>query len=479
MNQNYPEPKLYIDGEWMTGSGSHIRQVVNPVNGEVIGNLREASVADLDRALTAAQKGFEIWRATAPIKRAAILHRAAQLLRERNDDITRLACLEEGQPFEEGKTYVLRGAEVIEWDAAEGRRVYGRIIPSEPGTRVMATREPVGVVAAFTPWNAPVFTPCRKIGSVLAAGCALVMKGAEETPASTAALVQAFVDAGVPPGVINLVYGDPETISSQLIQSPIVRLVTFTGSVSVGKQLARLAGAEMKPCVMELGGHAPVIVCDDANVEDAAEKLAFVKYRNAGQACLCPSRFWLADGVHDRFVALFAEYAQRLKVGPAFDPDTRMGPLANSRRLEVIQSLVDDAVAQGATVHAGGKRIGTKGCFFEPTVLGEVPYSARIHSEEPFGPVAVMNRFTDLDKVVKQANKLPYGLAAYVFTRSMKTADFLATNLQCGTVGINHMTVSTSGVPFGGVKDSGFGREGGIEGVANYTVIKTISQLYV
>ena len=479
MNQNYPEPKLYIDGEWMTGSGSHIRQVVNPVNGEVIGNLREASVADLDRALTAAQKGFEIWRATAPIKRAAILHRAAQLLRERNDDITRLACLEEGQPFEEGKTYVLRGAEVIEWDAAEGRRVYGRIIPSEPGTTVMATREPVGVVAAFTPWNAPVFTPCRKIGSVLAAGCALVMKGAEETPASTAALVQAFVDAGVPPGVINLVYGDPETISSQLIQSPIVRLVTFTGSVSVGKQLARLAGAEMKPCVMELGGHAPVIVCDDANVEDAAEKLAFVKYRNAGQACLCPSRFWLADGVHDRFVALFAEYAQRLKVGPAFDPDTRMGPLANSRRLEVIQSLVDDAVAQGATVHAGGKRIGTKGCFFEPTVLGEVPYSARIHSEEPFGPVAVMNRFTDLDKVVKQANKLPYGLAAYVFTRSMKTADFLATNLQCGTVGINHMTVSTSGVPFGGVKDSGFGREGGIEGVANYTVIKTISQLYV
>ncbi len=479
MNQNYPEPKLYIDGEWMTGSGSHIRQVVNPVNGEVIGNLREASVADLDRALTAAQKGFEIWRATAPIKRAAILHRAAQLLRERNDDITRLACLEEGQPFEEGKTYVLRGAEVIEWDAAEGRRVYGRIIPSEPGTTVMATREPVGVVAAFTPWNAPVFTPCRKIGSVLAAGCALVMKGAEETPASTAALVQAFVDAGVPPGVINLVYGDPETVSSQLIQSPIVRLVTFTGSVSVGKQLARLAGAEMKPCVMELGGHAPVIVCDDANVEDAAEKLAFVKYRNAGQACLCPSRFWLADGVHDRFVALFTDYARRLKVGPAFDPDTRMGPLANSRRLEAIQSLVDDAVDQGATVHAGGKRIGTKGCFFEPTVLGEVPYSARIHSEEPFGPVAVMNRFTDLEKVVKQANKLPYGLAAYVFTRSMKTADFLATNLQCGTVGINHMTVSTSGVPFGGVKDSGFGREGGIEGVANYTVIKTISQLYV
>jgi len=479
MNQDYPEPRQYIDGEWIRGSGKGIRQIVNPANNTVIGELREAAVEDLDRALEAAQKGFELWRATAPIQRAGILQRAAQLLRERNDEITRLACLEEGQPFEEGKSYVLRGAEVIEWDAAEGRRVYGRIIPSDPGMKVLATREPIGVVAAFTPWNAPVFTPCRKLGSVLAAGCGLIIKGAEETPASTAALVRVFVDAGVPPGVINLVYGNPEMISSYLIRSPIVRLVTFTGSVNVGKRLASMAAAEMKPSVMELGGHAPVIVCEDADIDDAAAKLAFVKYRNAGQACLCPSRFWVADAVYDRFVELFATYARRLKVGPAFEPDTRMGPLANCRRLEAVRSLVDDAVAHGATIHTGGKRIGSEGCFFEPTVLGDVPYTARIHREEPFGPVAVINRFSDLEAVLRQANALPLGLAAYVFTRSSKIADWLADRLQCGTVGINHMTVSTSGVPFGGVKDSGFGREGGIEGVAGYTVIKTVSHLYL
>lgn len=479
MERNYPEPKLFIGGEWVTGSGSHTRQVVNPADNQVVGELREASAADLDRALAAAQRGFEVWRATAPIKRAEIIQLAARLLRERNEEITALACLEEGQPFEEGKSYVLRGAEVVEWDAAEGRRVYGRIIPSEPGMKVMATREPIGVVAAFTPWNAPVFTPCRKLGSVLAAGCALVMKGAEETPASTAAVVRAFQDAGVPPGVINLVYGNPEQISTHLIQSPIVRLVTFTGSVNVGKHLASKAAAEMKPSIMELGGHAPVIVCDDADVEDAARKLAFVKYRNAGQACLCPSRFWVAETVYEGFLNVFADYARHLKVGPAFEPGVNMGPLANSRRLEAIESLVEDAVAQGAAVLVGGKRIGNEGCFFEPTVLGEVPERARISSEEPFGPVAVINRFADLEAVLAQANSLPLGLAAYVFTRSSKTADMLASRLQCGTVGINHMTVSTSGVPFGGVKDSGFGREGGIEGVASYTVVKTISQLYV
>ena len=479
MNQDYPAIKQFIGGEWVTGSGANTRPIINPATNEAIGELREASVADLDRALAAAQKGFAIWRAMAPIKRAEILQRAANLLRERNDEITRLACLEEGQPFEEGKSYGLRGAEVVEWDAAEGRRVYGRIIPSEPGMKVMATREPIGVVAAFTPWNAPVFTPCRKLGSVLAAGCALVMKGAEETPASTAALVQVFVDAGVPAGVINLVYGNPELISTHLIRSPIVRMISFTGSVNVGKHLASMAAAEMKPSVMELGGHAPVIICEDADMEDAAAKLAFVKFRNAGQACLCPSRFWVVDAVYDRFVSLFADYAKQLKVGPAFEPTTKMGPLANSRRLDAIQSLVDDAKAHGAKVHAGGKCLDGEGCFFAPTVLGDVSYEARIFNEEPFGPVAVINRFTELDEVLERANALPLGLAAYVFTRSSKTADWLASNLQCGTVGINHMVVSTSGVPFGGVKDSGFGREGGVEGVASYTILKTVSHLYV
>ncbi len=479
MNQDYPLPQQFIDGEWISGSSTATCRVLNPATDEVLAEFNQVSKADLGKALNAAQGGLEVWRAVAPVKRSEILLRAAMILRERNDEITRLACLEEGQPFHEGKSYGLRGAEVIEWDAAECRRVYGRIIPSEPGTRIMATREPIGVVAAFTPWNAPVFTPCRKIGSVLAAGCALILKGAEETPASTAALVQVFADAGVPPGVLNLVYGDPGEVSSHLVNSPIVKMVSFTGSVAVGKQLASLAAAQMKPSIMELGGHAPVIVCEDADIEDAAKKLAFVKYRNAGQACLCPSRFWIAESVYDRFVEQFCAYVKSLKVGPASHHETTMGPLANRRRLDAIHSLVEDAIAAGARLLSGGERIGTQGNFYAPTVLGDVPDAARILKEEPFGPVAVLNRFAELPEVIERANALPFGLAAYVFTRSARLADMLATSLQCGTVGINHMTVSTSGVPFGGVKDSGFGREGGVEGVASYTVLKTISQLYV
>lgn len=479
MTFSYPTALMYIDGEWVDGGGARTREVVNPATNTVIGTFNEASEADIERALEAARKAFQTWRSIAPIERATILNRAAALLRERNDDITRLACMEEGQPFEEGKSYVLRSAELIEWDAAEGRRVYGRVIPSAPNVRAIASREPIGVVAAFTPWNAPIFTPCRKLGSVLAAGCSLVMKGAEEAPATTAAVVRAFIDAGVPPGVINLVYGDPAAISRQLIASPIVRMVTFTGSVSVGKHLAQMAAGQMKPSLMELGGHAPVIVCDDADVEDAAQKTAFVKYRNAGQACLCPSRFWIASAVYERFAAAFVAHVAKLKVGDAFAPGVTMGPLANARRLAVIAGLADDARTQGATVLSGGSRIGKEGCFFAPTVLGDVPYSARIHAEEPFGPIAMLNRFDDLEDVIARANALPYGLAAYVFTRAASQAEMLARRLECGTIGINHMTVSTSGVPFGGVKDSGFGREGGIEGVEGYTVIKTISQMFI
>jgi len=478
MNSDYPTPRLFIDGEWTTGSGSGRRRVLNPATNTIIAEYAEASVEDLDRAIRAAAKGFAVWRETAPIIRAEILHRAAQLLRERNDEIARLASLELGQPYAEAKSYGLRGAEVIEWDAAEGRRVYGRIIPSESGTRVMATREPVGVVAAFTPWNAPVFTPCRKIGSVLAAGCSLILKAAEETPASTAELVNVFNDAGVPAGVINLVYGDPAQISQHLIESTIVRLITFTGSVAIGKQLASRAAAEMKPSVMELGGHAPVIVCRDADISDAVAKLAFVKFRNAGQACLCPTRFWIATEVYDEFVTLFTSYAKTLKVGAAFDADTQMGPLANQRRVAAMEALIHDAVSCGAVLLAGGCKLPGQGNYFQPTVLGDVPYEAKVHRVEPFGPIAVMNRFSDLDDVVARANALPFGLAAYVFTQSSHTAECLSGRLECGTVGINHLTVSTSGVPFGGVKASGYGREGGIEGVHSYTVIKTISHLF-
>ena len=479
MTDQYPEVRLLIDGEWSQASGSGVRSVVCPFNGTELTRFNEASSDDVDRALAAAKKALAEWQAVAPIKRAEIIHRAAQILRDRVDELARLQALELGQPYEEAKSYVLRGAEVVEWDAAEGRRLYGRIIPSEPGTRVMAIREPIGVVAAFTPWNAPVFTPCRKLGSVLAAGCALVMKGAEETPASTAAVVQAFVDAGVPAGVINLLYGDPEEISSRLIASPVVRLVTFTGSARIGKHLAGKAAAVMKPSVMELGGHAPVIVCEDANIEDAAAKLAFVKFRNSGQACLCPSRFWIAEPAYDRFVEAFLGKLEKLKLGDAFDPETTMGPLAGERRLTAMESLVADAKSCGARVLAGGERVGDRGYFFAPTVLADVPKGARVLEDEPFGPIAILNRFDDLDAVIREANSLPYGLAAYVFTRSAATADKLSRQLECGTVGINHLGVSTSGVPFGGVKESGYGREGGVEGVESYTILKTVSHLFL
>lgn len=479
MDLSYPAPLLHIDGEWTAASDGQTRPVISPVDDSVIGHLPMASASDIDRALAAAQRGFEAWRTVAPIRRAEILLKGAALMRERLHELSRLACLDEGQTYEEGKTYVLRAAEMIEWDAAEGRRVYGRIVPSEPGLRMMVTREPIGVVAAFSPWNGPVVTPCRKIGSVLAAGCALILKAAEEAPASTAAVVQCFLDAGVPRGVINLVYGDPASISAQLIASPVVRLVTFTGSVPVGKHLAQLAAAQMKPSVMELGGHAPVIVCDDADVEDAAKKLAFVKYRNAGQACLCPSRFWIHDTVYARFVDIFTRAVSQIKVGPGLEPGTTMGPLNNRRRLQAVQGLVDDAVAQGAQLLIGGKRIGDKGCFFEPTVLGQVPDSARVMVVEPFGPLAVINRFTDIESVIAKANAVPFGLAAYAFTRSAAMADLLARRIEVGTIAINHMVVSTTGIPFGGVKESGYGREGGIEGVESYTIAKSVSHLYL
>jgi succinate-semialdehyde dehydrogenase/glutarate-semialdehyde dehydrogenase len=406
-----------------------------------------------------------------------VLLKAAVLLRERIELIAPLSTLEVGQPIGDARNYLLRGAEIIDWDANEGRRVYGRIIPSEPGLRQMVVHEPVGVVAALTPWNAPIFTPCRKIASALAAGCSLILKAAEEAPAATMALVQCFIDAGVPPGVLNLVYGDPAMISRYLIEAPAVRLISFTGSVPVGKYLAQLAAQQMKPTIMELGGHAPVIVCADADVQGAAEKIAAAKYRNAGQACIAPSRFYVHESVYASFVERFVAAAEKIKVGPGFEAGVGMGPLANIRRLAAVESLVDDALKRGARAASGGKRLPGPGFFFPPTVLVDVPGDARILSEEPFGPVVTIAPFRELDDAIAQANALPYGLAGYAFTRSAATADKIATELECGAIAINHLTVSTHGIPFGGVKESGIGREGGTEGVAGYTISKTVTHL--
>jgi len=471
----YPTVQFLIDGQWTSGNAAQHHDVINPSTQAVIGRYPVASKEDIDAALTSARKAQAAWRAASPQARTEIVLKASQLLRERSAQIAEISALELGTPLEDGRNYVLRAADILEWDAHEGRRLYGRVVPSPDGMRQMVVPEPIGAVAAFSPWNAPVLTPCRKIGSALAAGCVIVLKAAEETPACAMAVIQAFIDAGAPAGTINLLFGNPALVSETLIASPVIRMVTFTGSVAVGKHLAQLAAAQMKPVLMELGGHAPVIVCEDADVEDAASRCAVSKFRNTGQACIAPTRFFVHDSVFDRFKTVFVERTRAQKIGVPTQTGVAMGPYANARRRDQVDGLIREAVARGAVLLHGGKAIGERGFFYEPTVLTDVPETARIMQEEPFGAVACLNRYTDLKRVIAQANALPYGLAGYVFTRSAATADYLARSLECGAVAINHLTVSTVGIPFGGVKDSGIGREGGSEGVRNYTVSKTIT----
>jgi succinate-semialdehyde dehydrogenase/glutarate-semialdehyde dehydrogenase len=337
-------------------------------------------------------------------------------------------------------------------------------------------KEPVGPVAAFTPWNFPINQAVRKASAALAAGCSIIIKGPEETPASCAALVRAFCDAGIPAGTINIVFGVPAQVSGYLIPHPAIRKVSFTGSTSVGKQLAKLAGEHMKRVTMELGGHAPAIVFADADVDAAAKILSANKYRNAGQVCVSPTRFLVQEPVYDAFVEKFVGHAKAVKVGNGLDESTRMGPLAHERRLDAIEAFVADAVAKGAKVATGGKRIGNKGYFFEPTVLTDVPREARIMNEEPFGPVAIVNSFRDFDDAVSEANRLPYGLAAYAYTRSPKTAAGIGQAIESGMVSINHHGLALPEVPFGGIKDSGYGSEGGADAIEAYLNTKFVTQ---
>jgi succinate-semialdehyde dehydrogenase/glutarate-semialdehyde dehydrogenase len=470
---NYPEIKLLIDGKWLKRSGR--TPIINPTDESTLGTIPHATRADLDDALAAAEKGFQIWRKTSPAKRAEIILRASALVRERIDEIATAMTLEQGKQINQSRLEVLRGCDIIEWDATEGRRVYGRIIPTEPGMRFMVTREPIGVVAAFSPWNFPMSSPARKIGGALSAGCSIILKASEETPAGALLLAGAFIDAGLPAGVLNLVYGEPAEISDYLIPHPVVRLITFTGSIPVGKRLAEIAGRHMKPAIMELGGHAPVIICEDADPIRSAEASVIGKSRNAGQVCVSPTRFFVHRNVYDRFVEEFGIGAAKMKVGNGLDPANGMGALANSRRLAAMDTYVADAITRGARLVTGGKRIGNQGYFYPLTVLADVPDDARAMHEEPFGPLALVSRIETLDEAITKANSLPFGLAAYAFTNSSANADALATGLECGNLAINHFTASFAETPFGGVKDSGYGREGGTEGLNCYTVAKLVS----
>jgi succinate-semialdehyde dehydrogenase / glutarate-semialdehyde dehydrogenase len=468
----------YIDGKWVQPTSGKSQDVVNPSTNAVIGKLGHASKSDLDAALKAAEKGFATWRKVSAFERGKILKKVADLMRTRADEIAKVLTMEQGKVLGEAKVEVLGSADIIEWFAEEGRRAYGRIIPARAdGVRNMVLMEPVGVVAGFSPWNFPVSQAARKIGGALAAGCSIIVKCPEETPASPIGFIKCFHDAGVPAGVVNLVYGVPAEISEYLIPSPIIRKISFTGSVPVGKHLNSLAALHMKRATMELGGHAPVLIFDDIEPDHVANTLAAMKFRNAGQVCVSPTRFFVHDKVYDKFVGKFTDLAKGVKVGDGMDAASKMGPLANPRRITAMQSIIQDAQEKGAKTQTGGKRIGNQGNFFEPTVLTDVPANARIMTEEPFGPVAVMIRFKDTDKMLTEANSLPFGLASYAFTKNGNMAAKVADALDSGMVSINHFGIALPETPFGGIKDSGFGHEGGIEGLNAYMSAKFVSYM--
>jgi succinate-semialdehyde dehydrogenase/glutarate-semialdehyde dehydrogenase len=468
MKMAYPKVQLLIDGKWCDAASGKTLPVVNPATGETIGAFAHAEKADLDRALEAAHKGFNVWRKTGAFARYQVMRKAAELLRARADAIAPLMTQEQGKPLAEARMEVLAGADVIDWFAEEGRRAYGRIIPARaPGIYQLAIKEPVGPVAAFTPWNFPINQIVRKLSAALATGCSIIVKAPEETPAAPAELLR---------GVIGLVFGVPSEISEYLIPNPVIRKVTFTGSTAVGKQLAALAGLHMKRVTMELGGHAPVIVFEDADVDSAAKLLAFGKFRNAGQVCVAPTRFLVQEKVYESFVGKFTEHAKALKVGNGMEQGNTMGALANPRRTVSMDAHVTDAKKSGGKIRTGGHRIGDKGNFFEPTVVTEVPNSAKAMNEEPFGPLAVINPFKTFDDAVTEANRLPFGLASYAFTKSAKTANAIAAEVEVGMMTINHLGLALPEVPFGGVKDSGYGTEGGADAIEAYLNTKFVSQ---
>lgn len=474
---DYPTPALYIDGCWITAGSGGGRPVTNPADGTELAVLPLAGEAELERAVAAAQRGFALWRATPAHARHERIASATRLLRERADAIARIMTLEQGKPLAESRREVLLSADIIDFLAEEGKRAYGRLVPprSDAIFAQAVTRVPVGPAALFTPWNFPMNLPARKVGAALAAGCSAILKPAEDTPGSAIELLRAFHDAGLPAGVLNLVCGDPAQVSSYLIAHPGIRKVSFTGSIPVGKQLGELCARGVKRYTAELGGHAPVLVLPDADAAHVAKLSVTAKYRNAGQVCASPTRFLVHRSLFDPFVAAFAAGAQALRVGNGLAADTEMGPLAHQRRVGEMEALVEDAVACGANLVCGGGRLPGAGFYFAPTLLSNVPLSARILQQEPFGPLAVVNAWDTLEEAVAQANGLPYGLAAYLFTRDLSLAHRISANLEAGMVGINHFGVSQPETPFGGVKESGHGSESGQEGLAAYLDTKLTS----
>ena len=473
----YPEIRLHIGGEWWGKEAETLIPVINPATGEVIGEVPVATSAELERLVQASAIGFEKWRKTGVFDRYNILRKAAQLLRDKAGDLAPELTLEQGRPVGDSRMEILMSADAIDWFAEEARRTYGRIIPARAsGVSQLVIEEPVGPVAAFSTWNVPVNHAARKVAAALAAGCSVILKGPEEAPAATMGIVQAFLDAGVPKETLGLVFGVPKEISEFLIPNPVIKKITFTGSTAVGKMLASMAGKYMKRATMELGGHAPAIVFDDADVKKAATILGTTKFRNSGQICISPTRFLIQDGVFEDFCDKFVKLANAIKVGDGFDPDSQMGPLSTLSRLDDIERLVQDAVSKGAVLKTGGKRTGNKGYFYEPTVLINVPIDAFVMNEEPFGPIAIINRFTSYEEVIAETNRLDYALACYAYTSSQLTTEKLAEDIESGMISINHHGLGLPETPFGGIKDSGYGSEGGTEAIKAFLNQKFVSR---
>lgn len=469
--------ELLIDGEWRADGGRESEALYNPATAEEIARVPHASAADLQHALEASMRGFRVWKAMTAQQRYTIMMKAAGLIETRKERIGRLLTMENGKPLAEAVPEVQFAADATRWYAEEGKRAYGRVVPARmPGVRQMVLKEPVGPVAAFAAWNFPSSNVIRKISGALGAGCSIIVKPAEETPGTAVAIARCFQEAGVPAGVLNVVFGRPDDISATLLASPIPKAVTLTGSTAVGKLLQRRAADTLKRATMELGGHAPVIVHADADLSHAVKTLVAFKFRNAGQVCTSPTRFFVHESLYDAFTQGFVEQAKALRVGNGLDEGTQMGPMIAERRLTAMEALVEDACAKGAKLATGGRRLANRGYFFEPTVLADVPGNARILSEEPFGPIAPLMPFSSFDEVIERANALPYGLASFCFTRSGSLAARTEEALDAGLVGVNHMAVSTPETPFGGVNESGFGSESGVEGLEAFLRTKFVTE---
>jgi succinate-semialdehyde dehydrogenase / glutarate-semialdehyde dehydrogenase len=473
---SYPTLHMIIDGEKIPVGHRRTHKVINPATEEVLGELPLADAADLDRALEIAARGFKIWRNSTAQQRAAVLQGAARLMLERQEDIARIATMEQGKTLAETRIEVLMNVGLFNFYAGETQRVYGRQLVRPAGMRSTVTYEPVGPVAAFAPWNFPIGNPGRKLGAPIAAGCSVILKSAEEAPASALAIVQCLLDAGLPKEVAQAVYGVPDEVSRHLLGSPIIRKLSFTGSTVVGKHLMKLAADDMKRTTMELGGHGPVLVFDDVDVDHVLDIVVPHKYRNAGQVCVSPTRFIVQDGVFDRFRDGFIERAKAIKVGNGLEAGIQMGPMANPRRPEAMERMIGDAVARGGKLGTGGERIGNQGYFYAPSVLSEVPFDAEIMNEEPFGPVAMINPFTTEDDMIAEANRLPYGLAAYSWTNDAKRQKRLAREVETGMFCVNTTMLGGPDTPFGGVKWSGHGHEDGPEGLMACMVLKTVHE---